>query len=133
MNNSRLVIPDEWNVVRDVFYDIDPWDASNSEDLIYDNVFVQEDLFLLKLNNYHLDLGWYGGEKNGFFGLYLFRGEDWHNNVLFEKRQIRNYVDLIETINIIAQNVTSGKYDHLDGQPKSVDDYSAQKEVITIP
>ena len=133
VKNAKLEVPEEWNVLRDEFYDIDPWDNSISEELKFDNVFVQEDLFLLKLNDYHLDLGWYGDENNGFFELYLFRGEDWHNNLLFEKRRITSYAYLIEMINKIALNVPSGKYDHLNGQLKSMDDYFAQKELITIP
>lgn len=133
MKNSKLKIPKKWIVVRDVFYNVDPWNSSISYDLKFDNVFVHADLLLLKLDDYHLDLGWYGGEKNGFFGLYLFKGKDWHNSILLELRRVKNYSTLIETINTIAQNVVIGKYDQLEGDFKSIDDYLHFEEVITIP
>lgn len=75
-----LEIPLNWKIKRNVFYDINPTDDITEDDK-YNNIYCQEDLLLIKKNDYNIDLGWYGADnlksdKTGFY-LYLFRGLDW--------------------------------------------------------
>ena len=132
MKNSKIKLSSDWKIHRDVFYDINPWDDTIPEDERYTNVHIQEDLFLIELKGNCLDLGWYGGVENGFFGLHLFHGNDWHNCHLLEKREIKDYDELISTINRIIENVEMGKYDSIDFRNESIDDYSNQETVITF-
>jgi len=85
MKNSLLNISGKWKVLRDEFYEIAPDDNSIDEDKKYNDLFCQEDLLWITNDNYNLDLGWYGDTKDGYFGLYFFRGENWYQCELLEK------------------------------------------------
>ncbi len=56
---QEMNIPTDWEIKRNEFYDIDPFDNSpaNDKDVL---IFVQEDMLRIKKRNYNLDLGWYG-------------------------------------------------------------------------
>ena len=132
MKNSKIEISEKWTVHRDEFYDVNPWSDSFSNDEKFDNVYAQEDMLLIRLNNFKLDLSWYGGEKEGFFGLHLFHGKDWHNCHLLEKRKISKYDLLIQTIDTIVKNVEIGNYNSIDFKNESIDDHIGQETIITI-
>lgn len=123
MKNRLLKISDKWEIKRDEFYEINPFDSLIKEDEKITKLYCQEDLLWIKNKNYNLDLGWYREQAKGHFVLYLYRGDDWHNCELLEKRKTKNYNTIIELINNMTRNVESGKYDCLKVKNSSIDDY----------
>ncbi len=131
MKNSHLVISQKWIIKQDEFYEIDPSDKSIKNEMKFNNLFCQEDLLSIKKSDFKLDLGWYGGEKKGGFGLYLYKGTDWHNCQLLEKRSTNDYQLVIELINRLIKNVDTGLYDEIDTEFGSIDDYY-ESEIISV-
>lgn len=123
MKNSKIEISNNWNILRDEFYDIDPFDKSISENEKSINIFQQEDLLLLNNGKYWIDLGWYGGNKNGHYILYLYKGGNWHDCQLLEKYSTIEYEFITKSISTIARNVDDGFYDKVDTENGSIDDY----------
>ncbi len=123
MKNSKLQLSEHWEVIVDEFYEIDPEDRTIVIDRKLDELFQQENLLLLKNGEYHLDLGWYGGEEQGAFVLYLYHGDDWHDCELQEKRTSRNYEAIIAEINQLASYVDRGVYDEFYMESGSIDDH----------
>lgn len=70
-----------------------------------------------------MDLGWYGEEHAGYFRLYLYKGNDWHNCQLLEKRKTKEYKSVIDLINRFIDNVNSSRYELIDVNLGSIDDY----------
>ena len=130
LKNSKIEISRGWDIVHDVFYDLDPWSNSSSNKAKDDD--LKEDLLLMAWKNYHLDLGWYSTPTGDVFQLFLFHGIDWHNCHLLEKRRITNYNVLVETTNAFIKNVELDKYKSIDYEYKSIDEYSHVETVITI-
>lgn len=104
MKNPELEISNNWKVIRDEFHQIDPISTQFSKEENEKNLFFQEDLLLLRNENYQIDLGWYGGNENGCFHLYVFRGEDWYSCELLEKVKTEEYKFVIRVLNNIARN-----------------------------
>ncbi len=124
MRNSLLHVSNRWKVLRDEFYEIDPLDDSIDDERKEMDLFGQEDLFLICKDDFNLDLGWYGQGDEGFFGLYLFKGENWHNCQLLEKRKISEYPSIINVINEFVKNVDLGKYSLVKMEYGSIDDFN---------
>jgi len=114
MKNSSINISDQWEIKRDEFHEIDPLDKSVDDDIKFNDLFCQEDLLWIKKFDFNLDLGWYGQENKGHFVLYLYKGTDWHNCQLLEKRNTNDYMLVIKLINKFISNVDSGKYDSIN-------------------
>ena len=131
MRNSLIQISELWEIKRDEFYEIDPNDESINDENKYRDLFCQEDLLWIKKSDYNLDLGWYGKGIDGHFGLYLYKGLDWNNCQLLEKRSTNNYKAIIELINRFINNVDSGRYDSTMAKFASIDECS-QSEVISL-
>jgi hypothetical protein len=131
MRNSSIHISNLWEVKRDEFYEIDPLDDSIDDERKFNDLFCQEDLLWIKKSDFNIDLGWYGEKEKGHFGLYLYKGTDWHNCQLFEKRNTNNYKSIIDFINQLIKNVDSGRYDSTMVKFTSIDEYS-ESEVISV-
>lgn len=129
MKNSLIKISDKWEIIRDEFYEIDPLDSSTDDERKFNDLFCQEDLLLLKISDFKLDLGWYGKEKEGHFGLYFYRGTNWHNCQLLEKRITNNYCEIIELINELIEKVDSKNYDIKEIKYSSIDEYTDSQYV----
>ncbi len=75
-------------------------------------------LYLTK-GEFHLDLGWYGGDDldNGHSGYYvhLLRGENWLNSELLEKRRSQTQKVIIDMIEELIKAVDNGEFDNLTG------------------
>ncbi len=123
------MLTSNWKILRDEFYDIDPFDKSITENDKSVNVFQQEDLLLLNNGEYFIDLGWYGGNQNGHYTLYLYKGENWHNCQLLEKYSTIEYQFLTESINTIARNVDDKFYDKIETNSGSIDEFSSNELV----
>ena len=123
MKNSLLEISEHWETKRDEFYEIDPFDKTIDEDTKFLNLFCQQDLLWIKKSAYNLDLGWYGGSEDGHFGLYLFKGKNWHDCALLEKRNTNDYQLIIQLINHFTQNVDLGRYESINITTGPVDLY----------
>lgn len=123
MKNSLIQISDQWEIKKDEFYEIDPKDESIETERKFNDLFCQEDLLWLQKSNYNLDLGWYSEEDKGHFGLYLYKGEDWHNCQLLEKRNTNDYKSVIDLINGFVKNVDLERYASIDTGVGSIDDH----------
>jgi hypothetical protein len=132
MKNPSIRISNKWTIEKDEFHEIDPLDDSIEEHRKYIDLYIQEDLLLIKNRSYHLDLGWYGGIEEGYFGLYLFRGNSWHSCELLEKRQTKNYNQIIDLINELVKNVDLKKYDSVKTKVGSIDDYMESKNITVL-
>ena len=125
MKNRSLKISSNWKVIRDEFYEIDPLDKTISDEIKELELFCQEDLLWIQKDNYNIDLGWYGHDfSNGRFGLYLYKGSDWHNCQLLEKIQTKKYSEIISVINEISENVLKEEYNKTNPPEGSIDDFS---------
>ena len=131
MKNSLLYISERWEVMKDEFYEIDPFDDSIDDQTKFNDLFCHEDLLWLKKFNYNIDLGWYGEEEKGYFELYLYKGTDWHYCQLLEKRRTSNYKSILACINQLIINVDSGCYDPIITRWASIDDYN-EIEIISL-
>lgn len=131
MKNSTINISDQWEIKIDEFYEIDPFDDSVDDERKFNFLYYQEDLLWIQKTDYNIDLGWYGGEDNGLFGLYLYKGKDWHNCKLLEKRITNNYRLVIDLINRFIKNVDLGKYESIEVKLGSIDDYW-ESDIVTV-
>lgn len=123
MKNSLIRISNQWEIKKDEFYEIDPMDDSIDTERKSNDLFCQEDLLWIQKSDYNIDLGWYGEEDKGRFWLYLYKGEDWHNCQLLEKRITNDYKSVIDLINRLIKNVDSELYESIETEVGSIDDY----------
>ena len=129
---QKLNIPTDWEIKRNEFYDIDPFDNSSADGkgvLIY----IQEDMLWLKKGNYNIDLGWCGGddlknEKTGFC-IHLYRGDNWNKCELLEKFKTKNKKDVVDKLNILIKSTDSGDYNNLVGHRIDEDDLRNQNSM----
>ena len=131
MKNSSIIISDQWEIKRDEFYEIDPMDDSIDAERKFNNLFCQENLLWIQKSDYNLDLGWYGEENKGHFGLYLYKGDDWHNCQLLEKRNTNDYKSVIDLINGLVNNVDSERYESIETGVGSIDDHW-ESDIVTV-
>jgi hypothetical protein len=120
-----LHIPAEWEIVRNEFYDIDPFDQSSVEDkdtLIFD----QEDMLWIRKGDYNIDLGWYGGNKLSDsrvgYCLYLYRGISWNKCELLEKYKSQNKTNIVDRLVAVIASIDHGEYESLKGYVINEDD-----------
>lgn len=119
-----LKISDRWTVGKHEFYAIDP--DGNVEG---DNTFwmFSEDLLQIEMDDYVLDLGWYGDE-DGAYCLYLIRG-NFLTGELLEKFKTRDRQKVVARLNDITKAVETGQLDNVRGYQvsedgeKTVDDF----------
>ena len=123
MRNPHIYLPKQWNIKKDNFHDIDPFDDAIDDENKFNNLYCQEELLWLSKLNSNIDLGWYGKENDGNFTLYLYKGDHWHHCQLLEKRQTNNYPLIIKLIHQFIENVDLGKYDSINMPIGSIDDY----------
>lgn len=113
-----LEISEKWSIVRNVFVDLDPVGAVSDDDkFVY--IYCQENLLHLTNGDYHLDLGWYGGNdfsdhKTGYC-IHFFRGKNWNNGQLLVKFRSREKADIVKKINELIIDTDFGKFDNLVG------------------
>ena len=131
MKNSLINISDQWKIKRDEFSKIVTLDKSIDDEIKFNKLFCQEDLLWIKKYDFNLDLGWYGEEDKGHFRIYLYKGTDWHNCQLLEKRNLKDYKSVIKLINKFISNVDSGKYDSINLNFSSIDQFS-QYAIISV-
>ncbi|MFN7329851.1 MAG: hypothetical protein ACK5UP_10135 [Bacteroidota bacterium] len=122
---QELNIPTDWEIKRNEFYDIDPFDNSSADDKDV-LIFVQEDMLWIKKENYNIDLGWYGGhdlnDRLTGFCICLYRGDNWNKCELLEKFRTRSKKDIADKLRSIITSVDSGDYDSLTGYSIDEDD-----------
>jgi len=123
MKNSQLNISENWEIKKDEFLEIDPFDDTIDDQIKFGDLFIREDLLLIEKRDFNIDLGWYGLDNKGHFILYLFKGYDWHNCQLLEKRLINDYQLIIKYLNEFVKNVDSGRYDLIKTKFGAIDDY----------
>jgi len=115
---QELEVPDGWVVIWNEFYDIDPLDDIPEDDK-YMNLYIVEDLFYFRKEQFHLDLGWYGSDNlnepfTGFM-LVLFRGKDFHNCELLELVRTKSKSEIIFWINKFFELVNIDFYNEKNG------------------
>ena len=122
---QALYIPPGWEVNRNEFYDIDPFDNSSADDKSI-LIFCQEDMLWLKKGDYHIDLGWYGRENlhdsSTGFCIHLYRGEHWNKCELLEKFRSKNKDDIVDALTMMMGSVEKGDYKFLTGYKIDEDD-----------
>jgi len=115
---QSLDIPKEWEIKRNLFYDIDPMDNLPEDDK-FENIYCQEDMLSITNGDYKLDLGWYGANEldNGTTGfmLVLFKGKDWNNCDLFELHRTKSKEIVIKKMEELLKAVTKGFFDGKQG------------------
>ena len=115
---QQLDIPADWTVRRNVFYEIDPKDDIPEDNKFYD-IYCQEDMLYLTKGEYHLDLGWYGGDvldnANAGYCIHLFRGENWLHSELLEKRDSQTQKGIVNMIEEFMRAVDFGEFDNQTG------------------
>ncbi|MCH2225585.1 MAG: hypothetical protein MK066_12515 [Crocinitomicaceae bacterium] len=119
MKNKSLSISDQWKVMRDEFYDLNPFDTTTD---IETEFLYQEDLLWIQKEEYNIDLGWY--ERDDCFRLYLYKGKSWHECQLLEKIQTKKHTDIITALNAITNKVVSGDYEEFNQTEESIDDFT---------
>jgi hypothetical protein len=129
---QEVNIPTDWEIKRNEFYDIDPFDNSSADDKdVF--LFVQEDILWIKKRNYNVDLGWYGGDdlENEWTGfcIYLYRGDNWSKCDLLEKYRTKNKKDVVEQLHRLITAVDKGEYDNLVGHRIDEDDMTNQNSM----
>lgn len=129
---QEINIPTDWEIKRNEFYDIDPFDNSSADDKDV-LIFVQEDMLWIKKRNYNLDLGWYGGDdlENEWTGfcIHLYRGDNWNKCELLEKYRTKNKKDVVEQLYHLITSVDKGEYDNLVGHRIGEDDITNQNSM----
>jgi hypothetical protein len=129
---QEINIPTDWEIKRNEFYDIDPFDNSSTDDKDI-LILVQEDMLWIKKRNYNLDLGWYGGDdlENEWTGfcIYLYRGDNWNKCDLLEKYRTKNKKDVVEQLHRLITSVDKGEYDNLVGHRIDEDDMTNQNSM----
>ena len=115
----------DWEIKRNEFYDIDPFDNSPDEIkrlLIFD----QEDMLWIKKGDYNIDLGWYGGNnlnnRQTGYCIHLFRGAHWNKCELLEKSRSKNKEDIVNKLNFFINSIERGDYNYLSGYNINEDD-----------
>lgn len=112
---AKIKIPTEWNIKRNVFYDIDPLDEI-SEDDKFDNIYYQEDLLWIQKGDLNIDLGWYGGEDSSAgFCIVFYKGKSWNDCELFEVFRSRNKNTIIKRLEFLVDSVINGLIDSKNG------------------
>ena len=134
-NIQRLGISKDWEIVRNIFFDIDP-NENIQEDDKYDSIYSQEDLMYLTKDNYHLDLGWYGydnltNDKTGFC-IHLFRGDNWNNVELLEKLRSKDKQVIVKKINEFIISVDNGEYEEQIGYKVDENDLKNKNDFSII-
>ena len=131
-HKQKLNIPADWEIKRNEFYDIDPFDNSPADDKEV-LIFVQEDILWLKKGNYNIDLGWYGGQdlknEGAGFCIYVYRGDHWHNCDLLEKFRSKNKQNVVDKLDSLIKSVDKGEYDNLIGHRIDEDDLTNQNSM----
>lgn len=129
---QQLNIPADWEIKRNEFYDIDPFDDStmNDKDTL---IFIQEDMLWLRKDEYNIDLGWYGGDDLGNemtgFCIYLYRGDNWNKCELLEKFRTKNKKTVVDKLDILIKSIDEGDYDNLVGHRIDEDDLTNQNSM----
>lgn len=122
---QELNISSDWNIKRNEFYDIDPFDKSSDDDK-FTLIFVQEDILWISKGDYNIDLGWYGGDDpwsaNSGFCIVVFRGDHWNKCELLEKYSSKNKNDIVDKLNSFIKAVDNGDYKTLMGNKIDEDD-----------
>ena len=134
-NIQRLGISKDWEIVRNIFFDIDP-NENIQEDDKYDSIYSQEDLMYLTKDNYHLDLGWYGydnltNDKTGFC-IHLFRGDNWNKVELLEKLRSKDKQVIVKKINEFIISVDNGEYEEQIGYKVDENDLKNKNDFSII-
>lgn len=112
---AKIKIPTEWNIKRNVFYDIDPLDEI-SEDDKFDNLYCQEDLIWIQKKDLNIDLGWYGGEDSSSgFCIVFYKGKSWNDCELFEIFRTRSKNAIIERLDFLIASDSNGLLDSKSG------------------
>ena len=110
---QQLNFSKNWQIKRNVFYDIDPKEEVSEESKLA-NIYCQEDMFHAVNGEYHFDLGWYGydniAEKTTGYMLILFRGKDFNNCMLLELFRTKSKTKLLERIDKILEAFESDFY-----------------------
>lgn len=125
IEKQLLYIPPGWEVKRNEFYDIDPFDNSSEadKDLL---IFIQEDMLWLNKGDYHIDLGWYGKDdlnaRSTGFCIHLYRGEHWNKCELLETFRSKNKRDIVDELSMMINAVENGDYKFLTGHNINEDD-----------
>ena len=65
-------VPEGWIISKNDFVKIDPLDDISDDDKFF-TIYSVEKMLLIENHNFHLDLGWYGGE-NGQYSIHFFKG-----------------------------------------------------------
>lgn len=126
---QELKIPIDWEIKRNEFYDIDPFDNSSVDEKVV-LIFDQEDMLWIKKGIYNIDLGWYGGDglnnrKTGYC-IYLYRGDNWNKCELLEKFKAKNKNDIVNKLTSIISSVDRGDYDNLIGYKIDQDNLTSE-------
>ncbi len=105
---AKINLSNEWEIKRNVFYDIDPLDLI-SEDDKYDNLYCQEDLFWIQNGDFNIDIGWYGAEDSSAgFCIVFYKGKNWNDCELFEIFRTRSKNETILRLEFLVSSIEKG-------------------------
>lgn len=114
---QSLNVTNDWQIMRNEFYDIDPLDDSSEEDksmLIFD----QEDMLWIRKDDYSIDVGWVGGDmqrpESGYC-LVMFRGGHWQSCELLEMFRSKRKEEIVRKLNALIAAIDKGVYKTVQG------------------
>jgi hypothetical protein len=104
-------------VLRNEFYDIDPFDSHSAEvkDIL---IFIQQDMLWIQKENYNIDMGWYGGDDltNEYTGfcIYLYRGDHWNKCELLETFRSQRKEEIVTMLNYFIESGCQQRIQRVD-------------------
>ncbi|MGB0429746.1 MAG: hypothetical protein ACPGLV_04670 [Bacteroidia bacterium] len=105
-------IPSGWRVSKNDFYKIEHLSKASNDDK-FNFIYCLEDMLLIENENFHLDLGWYGG-KDGQYTVHFFKGT-WLDGELLEKYSSNESTKIAKRINEILTAYDNGEFESLIG------------------
>lgn len=112
---KKLLIPEQWKVVKNDFVDLEPDNNYPIDQVFYH---FDEDILIITLNDWLIDLGFYGGysanNRRGFFKIVVYKG-DFHDGEFYEFFISRSTNKIKDKLNFYLTIIPSGQLDNIRG------------------
>ncbi|HNF49496.1 MAG TPA: hypothetical protein PKG56_04675 [Chitinophagaceae bacterium] len=112
---KKLIIPEQWKVVKNDFVDLEPDNSYPIDQVFYH---FDEDILNVTYNDWCIDLGFYGGyldnNRSGFFKIVVFKG-DFNDGEFFEFFISRSTDKIVDKLNSYLKIIPTGQLENLSG------------------
>jgi len=112
---KKLLIPNQWKVVKNDFVDLEPDNNYPIDEVFYH---FDEDIFIATYNDWLIDLGFYGGygdnNRRGFFKITVHR-EEFNELEFFEFFISRSTDKIKDKLNLYLTTIPGGQLDNIGG------------------